>query len=94
MAAKKAFSAHSKPDVLRQIIHPADDHTVTDRKFCATLNFLVCESYMLTSQASPLQVILLGRRRDSSLSEEERQMWVGPLLRSIKAISSNMRNTG
>eukprot|EP00898_Chlorokybus_atmophyticus_P004104 jgi/Chlat1/4695/Chrsp3S05624 len=41
-----------------------------------------------------IQVILLGRRRDMTLEEAERQQWEMPLLRSIKAIASNMRNTG
>ncbi|KAL3690522.1 hypothetical protein R1sor_016831 [Riccia sorocarpa] len=41
-----------------------------------------------------IQVILLGRRRDPTLSDERIQFWEKPLLRTIKAIASNMRNTG
>jgi phosphoenolpyruvate carboxylase len=41
-----------------------------------------------------LQPILLRRYRDESLSEEERQEWLNPLLRSINAIATGMRNTG
>eukprot|EP00271_Cylindrocystis_brebissonii_P012817 TRINITY_DN32322_c0_g1_i1.p1 TRINITY_DN32322_c0_g1~~TRINITY_DN32322_c0_g1_i1.p1 ORF type:complete len:1183 (+),score=274.32 TRINITY_DN32322_c0_g1_i1:143-3691(+) len=41
-----------------------------------------------------MQIILLGRRRDPKQSEEEKAMWEKPLLRSIKAIASNVRNTG
>ena len=43
---------------------------------------------------TPLQVVLLERRRDPSLDEKEKDLWLDPLLRSIKAISANMRNTG
>eukprot|EP00899_Mesostigma_viride_P004773 jgi/Mesvir1/14297/Mv09723-RA.1 len=41
-----------------------------------------------------IQVILLARRRDDKLSEEEKKVWEEPLLRSVKAIASNIRNTG
>ncbi|KAG0630638.1 hypothetical protein M758_1G193600 [Ceratodon purpureus] len=41
-----------------------------------------------------LQVILLGRQRDPTASEEHKPLWEKPLLRTIKAIASNMRNTG
>jgi phosphoenolpyruvate carboxylase len=41
-----------------------------------------------------IQVMLLQRFRDQSLSEEERQKWLDPLLRSINAIAAGMRNTG
>ena len=41
-----------------------------------------------------IQVQLIKRYRDESLSEEERQKWLSPLLRSINAIAAGMRNTG
>ncbi|HHO58774.1 MAG TPA: phosphoenolpyruvate carboxylase, partial [Thiotrichales bacterium] len=41
-----------------------------------------------------IQVKLLKRYRDESLSEEERNKWLDPLLRSINAIAAGMRNTG
>lgn len=41
-----------------------------------------------------IQAILLKRYRDESRSEEERQQWLVPLLRSINAIAAGMRNTG
>jgi len=43
---------------------------------------------------SHIQVTLLGRFRDESLSEQERTTWLNPLLRSINAIAAGMRNTG
>ncbi len=41
-----------------------------------------------------IQVTLLSRYRDSGLSDDERERWLHPLLRSINAIASGMRNTG
>ena len=41
-----------------------------------------------------IQIILLKRYRDESLPEEERQVWLAPLLRSINAVAAGMRNTG
>ncbi|QKT04535.1 phosphoenolpyruvate carboxylase [Ectothiorhodospiraceae bacterium 2226] len=41
-----------------------------------------------------IQITLLRRYRDESLSQEEREQWLDPLLRSINAIAAGMRNTG
>ncbi|MDH5359267.1 MAG: phosphoenolpyruvate carboxylase [Gammaproteobacteria bacterium] len=41
-----------------------------------------------------IQVTLIKRFRDESLPEEEREMWLNPLLRTINAIAAGMRNTG
>ena len=41
-----------------------------------------------------IQMKLLKRYRDESLSEEEREKWLTPLLSSISAIAAGMRNTG
>ncbi len=41
-----------------------------------------------------IQLGLLHRYRDSSLSDEARELWLTPLLRSINAISAGLRNTG
>jgi phosphoenolpyruvate carboxylase len=41
-----------------------------------------------------IQIMLLKRYRDETLSEAEREMWLDPLLRSINAIAAGMRNTG
>jgi phosphoenolpyruvate carboxylase len=41
-----------------------------------------------------IQVTLLARYRDSTLDEDQRERWLQPLLRSINAIASGMRNTG
>ena len=41
-----------------------------------------------------IQVTLLRRFRDESLSEQEKNDWLNPLLRSINAVAAGMRNTG
>jgi phosphoenolpyruvate carboxylase len=41
-----------------------------------------------------IQVTLLSRYRDTKLTDEQRDRWLHPLLRSINAIASGMRNTG
>lgn len=41
-----------------------------------------------------IQVTLIKRFRDESLTDEEREMWLNPLLRTINAIAAGMRNTG
>ena len=41
-----------------------------------------------------IQITLLKRYRDEALSDEERDRWLEPLLRSINAIAAGMRNTG
>jgi phosphoenolpyruvate carboxylase len=41
-----------------------------------------------------IQIKLLGRVRDPAIEESEREGWLEPLLRSINAIASGMRNTG
>jgi phosphoenolpyruvate carboxylase len=37
---------------------------------------------------------LLKRYKDESVSEQERDIWLKPLLNSINAIAAGMRNTG
>ena len=41
-----------------------------------------------------IQLTLLKRYRDENLSDEQREDWLNPLLRSINAIAAGMRNTG
>lgn len=41
-----------------------------------------------------IQVAVLKRYKDPSLSDEERDAWLTPLLNSINAIAAGMRNTG
>jgi phosphoenolpyruvate carboxylase len=41
-----------------------------------------------------IQVTLLARYRNTDLTDEQRERWLKPLLRSINAIAGGMRNTG
>ena len=41
-----------------------------------------------------IQITLLKRYRNEQLSEQEREQWLEPLLRTINAIAAGMRNTG
>lgn len=41
-----------------------------------------------------IQAVLLSRVNNDALPDEERERWLPPLLRSISAIASGMRNTG
>jgi len=41
-----------------------------------------------------IQIVLLERYKSVDATEEERDMWLGPLLNSINAIAAGMRNTG
>lgn len=41
-----------------------------------------------------IQLSLIKKYRDESLSDDERTKWLHPLLRSISAIAAGMRNTG
>jgi len=43
---------------------------------------------------SHIQILLLKRYRDTKLDEEQRNVWLRPLLRAINAVATGMRNTG
>lgn len=43
---------------------------------------------------SQIQIAMLKRYRNEALSDEEREQWLNPLLRTINAIANGMRNTG
>ena len=41
-----------------------------------------------------IQILLLSRYRAEDVSDEEKQQWLNPLLRTINAIANGLRNTG
>jgi len=41
-----------------------------------------------------IQITMMSKFRDQSVSDEESERWLNPLLRSINAIAAGMRNTG
>ncbi len=59
-----------------------------------TLAFSLARRNPYLDPLNHIQIMLLKRFRDAGLSEEERNRWLDPLLRSVNAISSGMRNTG
>jgi len=83
-----------------------DEHEDTVRNVLgiSKLPYLMAETPQLAvslSRRNPyldplnqIQLMLLHRFRDESVSEEERNRWLDPLLRSINAIAAGMRNTG
>ncbi|KAJ7555889.1 hypothetical protein O6H91_05G059400 [Diphasiastrum complanatum] len=63
-----------------------EDHPFLERSFDTRRKYL--------DPLNHIQVILLGRRRDPTITDSQKSLWEKPLLRTIKAIASNMRNTG
>lgn len=63
-----------------------EDNSILKRSFGTRRDYL--------DPLNHIQIILLGRRRDPQVSAEDLELFEKPLLRTIKAIASNMRNTG
>ncbi len=89
---------------IHQIINNEYQSTVENVLKIAQLDNLMAETPALAlslTRRNPyldplnqIQLTLLKRYRDESLSDEERELWLNPLLRSINAIAAGMRNTG
>jgi len=87
-----------------QRIHEEHDRTLEMVKKVADICCVLEENPVLAlslSRRDPyldplnhIQVKLLSRIRDEGAGEQERDRWMEPLLRSINAIASGMRNTG
>jgi phosphoenolpyruvate carboxylase len=75
-----------------QVLHIADATQLLDEN--PTLQVSLSRRNPYLDPLNHIQLTLLRRYRDSSLSEEQRQEWLNPLLRSINAIAAGMRNTG
>ena len=67
------------------------DHLLDDIKPLA-LSLMRRDPYL--DPLNHIQIMTLKRYRDESLSKEEAESWLDPLLRSINAIAAGMRNTG
>ncbi|HKJ23046.1 MAG TPA: phosphoenolpyruvate carboxylase, partial [Gammaproteobacteria bacterium] len=80
------------------------ERTVQNVLTVAKMNTLIEENPALAlslSRRNPyldplnhIQITLLQRYRDTQLEDDQRSQWLDPLLRSINAIASGMRNTG
>jgi phosphoenolpyruvate carboxylase len=87
-----------------QMIRNEHERTVQNVLGVARLPYLMAETPQLAlslSRRNPyldplnqIQLMLLQRYRDESVSEQDREIWLDPLLRSINAIAAGMRNTG
>lgn len=87
-----------------QAIRQEYERTLRHVLSVAQLPFLLAETPQLAlslTRRNPyldplnqIQLMLIRRYRNESVSEEERTQWLDPLLRSINAIAAGMRNTG
>lgn len=87
-----------------KMIRNEHERTVQNVLSVANLPYLMAETPQLAlslSRRNPyldplnqIQLMLIQRYRDESVSEEDREVWLDPLLRSINAIAAGMRNTG
>ncbi|MGB5541571.1 MAG: phosphoenolpyruvate carboxylase, partial [Gammaproteobacteria bacterium] len=75
-----------------QVLHVSGAHHLLEENPALGLSLFRRNPYL--DPLNNIQVTLLARVRDSSLDEEQREAWLKPLLRSINAIASGMRNTG
>lgn len=93
-----------KANKVYQAIREEHEATVRNVLGISKLAYLMAETPQLAvslSRRNPyldplnqIQLLLLQRFRDEKASEEERNKWLEPLLRSINAIAAGMRNTG
>ncbi|CAM6091089.1 unnamed protein product [Calypogeia fissa] len=84
--------AHEYFLTIEQILMISQQNTLLEDNLALQRSFDTRRKYL--DPLNHIQVILLGRRRDPTASEEQVGIWEKPLLRTIKAIASNMRNTG
>jgi phosphoenolpyruvate carboxylase len=77
---------------LMQVLHVCDQHQLLEESPALGLSLYRRNPYL--DPLNNIQVTLLERTRNSDLPDEQRERWLHPLLRSINAIASGMRNTG
>ncbi len=75
-----------------QVLHVSDTHGLLENNPSLGLSLYRRNPYL--DPLNNIQITLLSRYRDSSLLDSQRERWLPPLLRSINAIASGMRNTG
>ena len=75
-----------------QVLAVAQTQTLLDENPLLALSLMRRDPYL--DPLNHIQIILLKRHRDSLIRNEEQNPWLSPLLRSINAIASGMRNTG
>jgi phosphoenolpyruvate carboxylase len=75
-----------------QVLHVSGTHGLLEDNPSLGLSLYRRNPYL--DPLNNIQITLLSRYRDSSLPDSQRDRWLNPLLRSINAIASGMRNTG
>jgi phosphoenolpyruvate carboxylase len=75
-----------------QVLHVCGLHQLLEENPALGLSLYRRNPYL--DPLNNIQVTLLSRYRNPNLTDEQRDRWLHPLLRSINAIASGMRNTG
>jgi phosphoenolpyruvate carboxylase len=75
-----------------QVLQIAGIHHLLEDNITLSLSLHRRDPYL--DPLNNIQVTLLSRYRNTDLSDEQRDRWLKPLLLSINAIASGMRNTG
>ena len=75
-----------------QVLNICDEQQLLDDNPSLGLSLFRRNPYL--DPLNNIQVTLLARYRNPDLTDEQRERWLKPLLRSINAIASGMRNTG
>jgi phosphoenolpyruvate carboxylase len=75
-----------------QVLHVSGNHLLLEDNPSLGLSLYRRNPYL--DPLNNIQITLLSRYRNTSLTDEQRERWLHPLLRSINAIASGMRNTG
>jgi len=75
-----------------QVLHVCGIHQLLEENPVLGLSLYRRNPYL--DPLNNIQIVLLSRYRNPDLGGEQRERWLQPLLRSINAIASGMRNTG
>jgi phosphoenolpyruvate carboxylase len=75
-----------------QVLHVSGLHQLLEESPSLGLSLYRRNPYL--DPLNNIQIILLERYRNTDLTDDQRERWLHPLLRSINAIASGMRNTG
>ena len=77
---------------ITQVLHVCGTHQLLEENPSLCLSLYRRNPYL--DPLNNIQITLLSRYRDDKLPDSQREGWLHPLLRSINAIASGMRNTG
>ncbi|WP_455202443.1 phosphoenolpyruvate carboxylase [Kaarinaea lacus] len=77
---------------ITQVLNVAGQQTLLEDNITLALSLTRRDPYL--DPLNYIQVVLLKRYRDETISEEEKLSWLNPLLRTINGIAAGMRNTG